>query len=221
MREYYSVNCMKYILGNIYEYVSVIDEENFSTAELVQLLEEGISEEIKFKLLAYQSEPISIRNKKYSPNIQDYILENLYSREDFRYLMLWYPGNRIKTRSLIFDIAVEAIDELTELSYQLHVELFMELIRTGEIDLDDKKRILVNRIKLGVDKAVAEEVLEVLGLIEYQQLLAGKRPKILATISNELLLEVLKERDWISSYEETKDDPDFFQTYGKMSRKEK
>lgn len=219
MREHYSANCMKYILGNIHEYVSIIDEENFSTDELVQLLEEDISDEIKLELLAYQSEPISIRNKKYSPNIQDYILENLYSKEDFIYLILWYPGNRTKARSLIFDIAVEAIDELTETPCLLHVELFMELIGTNRIELEDKKRILANQIKRGIDKTVVEDVLGILGLVKYQQLLSGKRPKILATISNERLLCSMKERDWISSYEEAKDDPEFFQTYGKMTRR--
>ena len=219
MREHYSANCMKYILGNIHEYVSIIDEENFSADELVQLLEEDISDEIKLKLLAYQSEPISIRGKKYPPNIQDYILENLYSKEDFIYLMLWYPQNRTKTRNLIFDIAVEAIDKLTENSYSLHLELFMELIGTNRIDLEDKKRILANQIKRGAEKSVVEDVLDILGLAKYKQLLSGKRPKILATISNERLLCSMKERDWISSYEEAKDDPEYFQAYGKMIRR--
>lgn len=219
IREHYSVNCMKYILGNIQEYVSIIDEDNFSTVELVQLLEEEIDDGMKLGLLVYQSEPISIQSKKYSSNIQDYILENLYDKEDFCYLIQWYPRNRIKTRSLIFDIAVEAIDELTEIPCLLHADLFMELIGTSQIDLADKKRILANQIERGIDKSVVEDVLGILGLAKYQQLLSGKRPKIADTTENERLLYAMKGRDWISSYEEAKDDPEYFQTYGKMTRR--
>lgn len=221
MREHYSVNCMKYILGNIHEYISIIDENNFSPEELVQLLEEDISDEMKLELLAYQSEPISIRGKKYPPKIQDYILENLYNKEDFIYLMLWYPPNRTKTRNLILDIAVDTIDELIEKPCLLHVKLFMELIGTNRIELEDKECILANQIKRGVEKSVVEDVLDILGLVKFQQLLSGKRPKISCTDVNERLLRSMKERDWISSYEEAKDGSEFFQTYGKVTRKGK
>ncbi len=219
VREHYAEMRMLFIMNNIEKYVEIMNEAIFSSSELLQLLEENIDEELKIRLLHFATAPISIQNKNYSDKIQDYIVENLYSSRDFKYLVQWYPSNRARLRKRILSIVIEAILSGEEIPCVLHVKLLEGLILSKKIESEDMQALLAKQIMIGLQKGVAKIAFEQLGMPEYKQLLEGKQTKVEITDTGEQLLEALKGKKWISDYEEDKDDPEMFQVYGKVSKK--
>lgn len=218
VRKNYPNNLEHFIVRNINEYVEIMDKTIFVSSELLYLLSMEIEEELKLKLLQIETEPISIEGKNYSSNVEDYIVENLYCEEDFEYFVQWYPENRETIRTIIFNIAIKEVEQIKEIQCKVHPELFMDLVKSKQIDIADKRYIIAKQVELGVDMKLVRIVFDYLQMTEYLQLLDGKRPKIRATLSNEKLLDALLMRNWISSYEEDKEDTDYFQTYGKRKR---
>lgn len=221
IRKNYPEKCITYIIKRIRDYVEMLDEKSFSSTELMQLLDTNIDDEIKLQLLQYETKPISIKDKSYSAKIQSYILKNLYCESDLVFLVQWYPKNRNQIRECILEIAIASIQHIIEHSYKVHVDLFQHLVQSDKVEVEDKKELLANHIKLGMEQSSVKVALQHIGLLEYLYLLDGKRPKIPVTDANEKLLMVLQEKQWISSYEPDKEDPSYYNTFGKMVRNKK
>ena len=219
MRQHYSELCILFILKNIEKYLEIMNKNIFSFPELMQILEEKIDDELKIRLLKFNIMPISIKNKNYSDRIQDYIVENLYSNKDFQHLVKWYPSNRIKLRKRILDIAIEIIQNGEEISCVFHNKLLESILLSDKIDIVDKQILLARQIELGIQKSVAKTAFGQLDLPEYNQLLAGGQAKVEATNTGKLLLDALKERNWIANYAKDEEDPEMFQAYGKTVKK--
>lgn len=219
MRDNYSDKCLSFILHNIKMYVEILNDDIYLSSEMCQLLKEKFDDELKIELLQYEEEPISIKDKKYSPKVEEYIVSHLYCNEDFEYLLQWYPPNRSRLRDLILEISIKYIQDITKVQCMLHMDLFNSLMQTERIGIENKKVVIAKQVEMGMEKHLADRLFEQLNLSEYTQLLEGKRPKILATTDNEILLEALLKRGWISSYEVSKDDDEYFQTYGKMRKR--
>lgn len=219
MRENYPDKCISFILHNTKKYVEILHDDIYYTPEMLQLLQEKIDDELKVELLQYETKPISIKNKGYSPRVEEYIISNLFDSKDYEYLLQWYPKNRPNLRKGILDLVVDNIQEISEVECMLHMDLFNSLMQTDRIRTEDKKVVIAKQIEMGMEKVLVEKMFEQLNLNEYTQLLGGKRPKIPATADNEILLIALLKRKWISSYEVSKDDDESFQTYGRMRRR--
>lgn len=219
MRENYPDKCISFIIRNTKKYVEILHDDIYLTPEMLQLLHEKIDDELKIELLQYETRPISIRGKGYSPKIEEYIVGNLFDSKDYEYLVQWYPKNRPNLRKLIFDIMVGQIQDISDVDCILHMDLFNSLMQTDRISIEDKKLVIAKQIEMGMENLFVEKIFEQLSLNEYTQLLGGKRPKILASTDNEKLLNALLFRKWISSYEVSKDDNEYFQTYGRMRKK--
>lgn len=221
VREYYSEKNMSFILKNIESYVALMNRTMFLSSEMIQLLEKEISDELKIRLLGFETKPISIQDKKYSARVEDYIVEHLYNSKDFQYLLQWYPSNRIRLRGLILDMVIEAIRNAEEMPCALHVKLFEQLMQTDEIYDEDKHSLLIQQIKLGATKGAVKFALEQFGWTEYKEILEGQSDKVPATKIDEQILEALLERKWIADYEKDTESPEFFHVYGKAARKKK
>lgn len=221
VREYYPEKNLSFILKNIESYVALMNRTMFLSSEMLQLLEKEISDELKIRLLGFETKPISIQGKKYSAKVKDYIVEHLYSSKDFQYLLQRYSTNTIRLRELILDRAIKAIQNAEEIPCILPVKLFEQLMQTDQIDDEDKQSLLIQQIKIGATKGAVKLALEQLGLTEYKEVLEGQSGKVPMTEISEQILEALLERKWIADYEEDTDDPELFHIHGKTARKKK
>lgn len=224
MRKHYPLHRMSFIYKNIEKYVEIMDAAVFSSVELLQLLETDIDDVLKLKLLEFASDPISIQNKKYSAQIQDYIVENLYDSNDLEYLLGWYPEGRDHMRSLILSLAEESVkdlDNIEVLKYIIHLELLSDLLESDNIDLPGKKILLASQIVHGIRKANARTALNTLGLAQFNRILDGQQDKLADTPSNEAILFAFKRRNWIAGYKKDEKDPDHFLIQKAIYRKKK
>lgn len=210
MRKHYPKHCMPFILKHIEEYVEITDAISLSSSELLQLLEADIADELKLKLLEFASDPISIQGKKYSAQIQDYIVENLYDSKDLGYLLGWYPGGRDHMRSLILSLAEENVQDIELMKLSLHPALFQAVLKSDKIPLADRKILLAQQIKKGLYKANARAAFKELELPQFIQILDGTPGRIKITTSNEALLAAFMQKHWIVSYRQDEEDPEYF-----------
>lgn len=217
VREYYPDKRLPFIIMNIEKYTKIMDRTMFSSSELMQLLEEEISDELKLRLLGFETNPISIRNKKYSAKVKEYILKNLYSSEDFSHLLKDYHSYKTSSREIILDKAIREIRRAGELPCVANIKLFEQLMQTDQIDNRDKQGLLIQQIRSGIDKRAMKVAFEQLGLTEYKGILEGQSGKISATSTNERMLNALLARRWIKGYKVEEEDPSLFHIYGKAA----
>lgn len=221
VRKHYPEECMSFILKNIEAYVGIMNKTMFSSEELKCLLGEEIDDELKIRLLEFETKPVSIQNKRYSARVEDYIVEHLYCVEDFSYLLQWYPFNRDKMRECILNLAIREIQSAVELPCLVHAKLFEHLMRSSQLEDEDKVSFLIQQIKAGIAKGAVKSAFEQLELTEYKEILEGQSGKVFATEISEQILEALLKRKWIGDYTEDTNDAELFHVYGKAARKKK
>ena len=219
VREHYPNNCKSFILRNIEKYVNIVHETTLPTSELMLLLESSIDDELKLKLLGYTSKPIAVRGKHYSDRIKEYIVENLYDSNDFKPLLLMYPVTSARMQAVILRLAEKNLREVEKLNCRLHLALLKNLLQSGNIKAADKLELLVQQIKLGINKNDARTAFRALGLKEFNKVFDGTSNQIEATDVNESILEALLQRNWITSYEEDEEDSEFFRVQIPNARK--
>lgn len=217
VREYYPDKCLSFIIKNIEKYTEIMDRTMFSSPELLRLLEEEISDELKLRLLGFETKPISIRNKKYSAKVKEYIIKNLYDSGDFSCLLKEYPSYKAQLQKIILDKAIREIRRAGELPCVINIRLFEQLMQTDQIDNGDKQGLLIQQIRAGINKKAMKVAFEQLGLTEYNRILEGHFGKVSVTRTNEQILEALLNRKWIKDYKQDEEDWRLFQIYGKAA----
>lgn len=221
VRKHYPEKCMSFILKNIEVYVGIMSKTMFSSVELKYLLEKEIDDEFKIRLLKFETKPVSVQDKEYSTRVEDYIVEHLYCEEDFPYLLQWYPSNRDKMRELILDLAIREIQSAVELPCLVHAKLFEHLMRSNQLEGEDKGVFLIQQMKAGIAKGAVKSAFEQLGMNDFKELLDGKDGEVSVSSTNEQILEMLLEKKWILDYEVNSGDTELFNVHARVVRKKK
>lgn len=219
VRKHYLEQCMSFILKNIEAYVEIMSKTTFSSEELRYLLEKEIDDELKIRLLEFETKPVSIQDKDYSAKVEDYIVEHLYCEEDFSYLLQWYPSNREQMRKLILNLAIGKIQSAVELPCLVHAKLFEHLMRSDQLEDEDKVAFLIQQMKAGITKGTVKSAFEQLGMKEFKEILAGEPRKVSVSNINKQILDVLLEKKWILDYEVDLEDAELLQVHAKAVRR--
>lgn len=219
VRKHYPRKCIPFILNNIERYVGIMNKTIFSSTELHQLLEKEIDDEVKIRLLEFETESISIQDKMYSARVEDYIVEHLYCEKDFSYLLQWYPSNREQMRKLILNLAIGKIQSAVELPCLVHAKLFEHLMRSDQLEDKDKVVFLIQQMKAGITKGTVKSAFEQLGMKEFKEILAGESRKVSVSNINEQILEASLEKKWILGYKVDLEDAELLQVHAKAVRR--
>ena len=124
-------------------------------------------------------------------------------------------------RECILNLAIREIQSAVELPCLVHAKLFEHLMRSSQLEDEDKVSFLIQQIKAGIAKGAVKSAFEQLELTEYKEILEGQSGKVFATEISEQILEALLKRKWIGDYTEDTNDAELFHVYGKAARKKK
>ena len=201
IRENYTPDVLLYyILHNIEEYVEIIDEEAFSQEELVMLLSEDISDDIKLKLLSFSNEAISIIDSNYSDLIKLHILNNNLNKTDMVTLYKSYETQAKEIQEFIFKYAGNDYKVIINQINNVSTDLKNQLLESS-LSLEKKIEIFIAM----ADNSSCEQAIPMLnkmGLTEYQKLfLSRHRPKIKVDNLNKQILNLFVKNKWIDSFE--------------------
>jgi len=189
-----------YILHNIEKYVENIDEDTFSQEELVMLLSEDISDDIKLKVLSFSNESISIIDSNYSDLIKLYILNNNLNKTDMVALYKSYEIQSKEIQEFVFKYAENDYKAIINQINNVSAELKNQLLESS-LALDKKVEIFIAM----TDNSTCEQALTILnkiGLTEYQKIfLSRHRPKIKVDNLNKQILNLFVKNKWIDSFE--------------------
>ncbi|WP_392559454.1 hypothetical protein [Orbus mooreae] len=207
IREHYPDNILELITHNFEDYINKLKNDNslINHDEIVSLLSTDLSLEQKLSLLALTSEPISINDEQYLPEIKEYILENNFDTDDLVYITSeqFYNSTIDEIKEIIKQLCIEyktQILELEQICYALLIELFV----LEDFSLDDKYILLCNQINhLDVEQNYnAFKIIEKEHSINencFSDLFILKRPRFEATSLNKKIIEDLNEK-WEFTY---------------------
>ncbi|HHY72181.1 MAG TPA: hypothetical protein GX497_02955 [Bacillus bacterium] len=210
IRENYS-NCkMHFIFENIDEYSqNVISEENsnFDLFELKHLLKKKVADENLLRLLRFTNEPISIAGKSVSDVVKKYILENNYHGEDLSLLISNYETESSEIKAIVLALCVEEIEQIVNGGIKTPYSLLIALLQSAETL--NKRGLLAGNLR----DLTREQAIECFTSLKMSNLLTvfnGKWPSIKIDDDNTLILKIMKEKRWISSFAEDEYKPDYY-----------
>lgn len=205
MRSNYKENIIKYILSEIDEYIKLC-EDNFVYEEMLDVIEENIGEDKKIKLVGLSDKAISIKDKKYSSELKEYVLKEKFDENDLEYIIDIYSSENINLKEAIEEIVEDNIDKIIEKKYVINYELLIQLLKYNKLDIKQKKQLITISIKQ-LQKREMYNCFEIMGADEFMHLFNGDSSiEIAVDEANEQLLDVLKAKDIVKSYEVIEDE---------------
>ena len=200
MRDHYPELMGYYIEQNIDEYVKIIDEEMFSSDELIEILSKDIPDEYKIALLHFSSDPISIQDKNYSESVQAHILINNLFSDDLPVLYSLYSQQSPTIQRVVYNYAANNIADIIEKPNIIDKPLKDELIRSINITQNQKVALLI----ADLPNLSREEVLGYLNIVGKEEFAkvfdSYARPRFEDNEQNRKLLDGFISHDWIYEY---------------------
>lgn len=211
LRANYPNHVIQYLKTCIESYLEFDDnqdvEDNYGDiyheSELLELLEENISEENKKKVIDHFDNGVSISNKSYSLTITNYILENKFDESDLEYLLANYDNLDEPTKRITESIFSEWYETVLTEKYPINKHLLYAALNNEEVNVEKRKLILSEFLSEFTDSEVVD-LLKVVGLDTIIIAISGngKRPRIQKTYYNKKILDYLDKNNKISTYSE-------------------
>ncbi|SEI37120.1 hypothetical protein SAMN05216460_0012 [Streptococcus sp. 45] len=211
LRANYPNHVIQYLKTYIESYLEFDDnqdvEDNYGDiyheSELLELLEENISEENKKKVIDHFDNGVSISNKSYSLTITNYILENKFDESDLEYLLANYDNLDEPTKRITESIFSEWYETVLTEKYPINKHLLYAALNNEEVNVEKRKLILSEFLSEFTDSEVVD-LLKVVGLDTIIIAISGngKRPRIQKTYYNKKILDYLDKNNKISTYSE-------------------
>lgn len=204
-----------YIFHNIEKYVEIIDTETFSHEELVMLLSENISDDIKLKLLSFSNKPISIIDGNYSNLVKLYILNNNLNNNDMETLYRTYETQSNEIQEFIFKYAENNYKTIINQINNASTDLKNQLLESS-LSIEKKIEIFIAM----ADNSSCEQAITMLnkiGLTAYEKLfLPYYRPKFKVNNLNKQILDLFIKNKWIDSFEIDTDNTEYYKVKKKI-----
>ena len=220
IRDEYPDNTLHFIKKNIDSYVkNVISDETFNFDEMVDVLSLDTSDENKINLLKFTDEAISIIDTDYSNTVKIYILNNNLEENDIPKLLISYLHENSAMKIEIENLTVRQKQVIFSESYPFSIQLFEKLLIDTRLTDEDKVEFLIIILPT-FDKRQAIIYLNKLNLKDYVRLFDLGRPKFVVNNVNERILEIFKDKNWITKYEVDKDDSGYYRAFGRRLQDE-
>lgn len=214
MREHYPNQLMLFVTHNIDQYTEGINTENFVLNEMLLVLEENVDDEYKVKLLKFTPDKLSLKQKGYSDAVKLHILNHNLDVSDIPFLLSSYPGESVGVKASIESISIEHIGDIVTMQHSTPFELLLELLASSQIAKEVQKELFALGLP-GMNEVQAKECLLILQMHEFLSLFNRSRPRFEVNVINERILNIFKEKRWITTFDLVKDVPDYFRAYGR------
>jgi len=215
-RENYPDKVLDLILADINAYVTLINEDNYSTNEMLSLLPGEATDEQKIKLLSFENDALPVTGKGYTEIIENHILKNNLDETELQPILQDYPSKPQSTQEIIFKIAIDHVDTIISERYELPDTLFEKLLASNSIDQTDKEKLLISRLA-SISEEQCKYYLDLINHNELATIFDGKRPKVEKSDEMEVILSSFESKKWITSFVDDQQDSDYYRVYGKKA----
>lgn len=202
IRENYPEKNSQFIYRNIENYIEIMNAVLFSQSELLEILDWGVNDEFKLKLLEFSFEEISIIGKNYSSVICLHIMNNNFMIAELQELFSTFENWDASVRKRIFDYATENMPIIIDNADSVSNVLKNDILKSNCVDREYKIDLVISMLpNLGIDDV--KDLLLLLDLTGYLKIFEkNSRPKFKINSENEKLLEAFCKKKLIDNYEE-------------------
>ncbi|GAA5351007.1 YobI family P-loop NTPase [Streptococcus uberis] len=202
LRDNYQNHVIEYLTEYIDEYL-IEDVENtdiYRETEMFNLLQEGLTDERKLKIIDRFPTSISIMGNDYSTPLVDYILQNKFNESDLEFILANYNTLGESTKRIVEEIFVKNLTEILEEDYLVTNEMLRATIKNIGLNVEKRRLILAKYL----DKFTFNDILDLLEIVQMTEIISAltnrKNPKVCITDYNKIILEYLKRNNKIASY---------------------
>ena len=207
IRDNYPDNIQELIIQNFNDYINKLKNNPLlvNHGEIISLLSADLSLDEKLSLLPLTSKPISINNKNYPTELQNYILKNNFDINDLTYITnhQFYDSTTDEIKQIIKHLCVEYQEEILEYR-QISYSLLIKLLQIKEFSRNDKYTLLCNQINhLNINSTIqAFKVIEQAPKNKnlFSNLFIGKNQYFDNTTLNKKMMKELNQK-WKLKYE--------------------
>lgn len=208
-----------FIFNNLEDYTKLIENEaiEFYEENMISLLEnKDIKYEEKEKLIDLYDDNISLENlENIDDKIKCYIIKNKFSDNDLNYIISNYNNlDNSKIKEEILKKVDEFIEEIDFIN--IDFKILLDYMGCEFIEQENKLQVLSNTISHKNNTEIIEMIKRA-NIEEYIRALSGGKPKVEVNNINKNILDILKEKELISSYDEMED---YYKVYGKRKTNE-
>lgn len=214
IRNKYEGHCMHFIEQNINEYIEIQTEDIFDYDEAVKVLEFNCDEELKMKLLAFTSRPISVLGKEFSNQVIGYVLEHNFDCDEAEYLYQHYSQYHESVQIVILKIAVEDINSIINDGVLLDDNLLSDILTKSKLSQTIKIKVWTKSIP-NLNEETCKKHFDEMGVSELKGIFTKRNTTTRSYAKTEevtLILSALKENSWIYDYSETDEQDSYIVT---------
>lgn len=217
MREHYPNQVLSFIVKNQKTYVeSTIDESSFIMSEALDVLLSSVESPYKINLLKFTDGAISVQKADYAEDVESYILQHNFSRNDLPYLLESYDKLYPSSQNAVDHLAKIYIHEISTNEFQITFTLLLKLLADKSFDLSIRLELFSFSVD-NLDHTQCKNGLKELPAHNYLYLFDGKRPKFEISDVNERILNAFQRKGWITRYEE---EEGFYRAIGRKLKQE-
>ena len=189
-----------YIDSNLDAYIGMMNSQLITQNELLHVLDLDCSDDDKKKLIDLAPSSISIVDKKYSSDICVYILQKKLQSTDLQHLYTAYNGLPYQLKDFLFNHALKNIDAIIRGAYKATIELKCRILASGQLGEYNQQRLLTVCIN-ATEQSDAKLLLDAANKQEFSKIFNPRaKPKIEKNAQCKEILDIFKNRGWITSY---------------------
>lgn len=201
MRKHYPHQVLYFIAKNPKVYVdNTLDKNSFLMDEALDVLQSAIESVYKVTLLKFTDEAISVQKTRFEADVEAYILEHNFSKDDLPYLLQSYDKLSTSSQNATERLAKTYIQDITTNEYTITYTLLLKLLRDTSLDRETRLNVFSYSVS-DLDQIQCRNCFEALDAYDYLSIFDGKRPKIAGSDANKRILETFQHNSWITKYE--------------------
>ncbi len=203
LRQYYPDCVLYFTYRNLSEYCEIMSQQYIEIDEVEEILtwDDILKIEDAKRLMDMLPATLKVIGHEYSDSIIVYILEYCFSEDEFIPLLKNFFLYSAEVQDAIVELADSRINKVVESIDNIDFNTLKKILISDNIQ-DTNKVVLLCEIIKKFECDSIKKALIVAGYEEVSKLLDSKiRPRILANRKHEQLLEALKEKQFITSYE--------------------
>lgn len=202
IREYYSEIVYYFIAVNIQDYIELTsDNGNIHQDEVLEVLKSDVEDIDKIQLLKLTNQPITVINKNYPAKIEEHILNYNYEASDLPILLKQYDSLSDLTKMARMKFFECRIDEIISNEYPLSSVLLLSFFFSEIFDISKKLELFIIYWEI-LTRRQCKRSFEIMQCSDYLSLFDGKRPTFEINTVNKKILDIFKEKGWITKFEE-------------------
>lgn len=202
----YPTQVVKFVKKNLQDNIELV-ANSLAEIKLVELMKSGISSKMVDDLLSAKKTPISLKEFDIRSKNFEKILDTHLKENDKPYLFENYSNFNSVIKKKVLNLGIKNRDIVAsdKVDNKVDKNLIFDLLKSEEIEVSDKERLMMSKIGMFDFKDILELVPSLNLSKNYREIAKGSNPKFKNSEINQTVIKYLKKLNIISSWKTEED----------------